>query len=205
MRERGERCAIHGGHKSCQLETTAGSHNFPDQARVYTYRPAASWEMGEEKSARHVKEHEGTNVSKVRRRSLKTHENSRNGTRLRHIKRGKKSLKLGISFKNYRLQSAINEQEYHCLWWNGSSKPDDSIFSKSDAKNKEDHSFSIEISLARKLDRPPRRSILWKLWLVRTTTDNADRRAYLLDDHWRRNPTSLGAAECVEPEVRFLG
>jgi len=35
---RGERRAIHGGHKSCQLEATAGSHNSGDRARTYTCR-----------------------------------------------------------------------------------------------------------------------------------------------------------------------
>lgn len=37
VRIRGERCAIHDRHKSCQLKTAAGSHNFGDQTAIYIH------------------------------------------------------------------------------------------------------------------------------------------------------------------------
>lgn len=66
---RGERCAIHGGHKSCQLEATAGSHNFGDRAHIYI----GAHVRGRGRDCRgQVKEHEPTNVSKGRRRPRDT-------------------------------------------------------------------------------------------------------------------------------------
>lgn len=78
------------------------------------------------------------------------------------------------------------------------------FLNKFNMKEKQGYSFIIKISFVRKWNNfsisPSYRS---SSSLVHA--DNANRRAYLLGDHWRRNPTSLGAAEYVEAEICFLG